>query len=449
MGMSVFIAREVAAHRHNDQPYVKDLVGTVSAISWLAFLASSALVIAFAPWLIDHWLQIEVTNRTSATHALQMISIGLLLAIPRAVYAAVLPGYERVDLWNVANLLAVAVQQLGLILVLAAGGDLLHVAAWFGISAVLGLLPFLYLVYRVGGVRLLFPAWRIRILLRNMRFASHLFASSLSGFLVTQVDKWTISRFLPVSLLGYYSFAQGLVSKGGIVPGAIASAAFPVLSSGITGQPDSVWRAHYHKLQDFTCYVYFPVSAAVAMLGIVVTKFIFNDEVAELIWLPLLLLSIGQYLIGQMSVPYWLAIAAKRPEITLHANLWAFLFVIPAAVFLAYRYGLTGAAIASVLYAIWQLLYFIPRFCSQCLGSHASLWYRQAGSYFIIGLLAYGLPWSGAWIIGEGLSLTGLIGSYILGSLAFLLAGWFLVGPDLRTSLLHSLRALRIGRIVL
>lgn len=444
MGMSLLITREVAAHRNRDPHYVEGLVRSVAAVSWLAFLVSGALVVALAPWLVDRWLQIEVTDRASATLALQMISVALLLAIPRAVYGAVVAGYERVDLWNVANLWAVAVQQLGLILVLAAGGGLFHVAVWFGVSAALGLPPFLYLVCRLGGIRLLFPVWRIDALLRNLRFASHLFANSLSGFLVTQVDKWAISKFLSLSLLGYYSFAQGLVSKGGIVPGVIANAAFPALSSGVTTLPDSAWRTQYRKLQDFTCYVYFPVAAAAAMLGIVVTRFVFNAEVVELVWLSLLLLSIGQYLLGLLSVPYWLAIALKRPDISLRANLWAFLFVIPATVLLAYYYGLIGAAVSSILYAVWQLLYFIPRFCSQCLGMRASLWYLQAGSYFAIGLAAYSLPWIGAWVLGEGLSLTGLVAAYALGTFVFLLAGWFRTGPDLRASLLHSVQALRI-----
>ncbi len=445
MGMSLLITREVAAHRNHDRHYVEELVRSVTAVSWLAFLVSGVLVVALAPWLIDRWLQIEVTDRASATLALQMISVALLLAIPRAVYGAVVAGYERVDLWNVANLWAVAVQQLGLILVLAAGGGLFHVAAWFGVSAVLGLPPFLYLVCRLGGIRLLFPAWKAGALLRNLRFASHLFANSLSGFLVTQVDKWVISKFLPVSLLGYYGFAQGLVSKGGIVPGTIANAAFPALSAGITTLTDGAWRAQYRKLQDFTCYVYFPVSAAVAMLGIVVIRLVLNAEVAELVWRPLLLLSIGQYLLGLLNVPYWLAIAAKRPDISLRANLWAFLLVIPATVLLTYYYGLIGAAVSSILYAVWQLLYFVPRFCAQCLDSPASRWYRQAGSFFAIGLTAYGLPWLSVWALGGGLTYIGLLGAYILGTLAFLLAGWFRTEPDLRATLLHSVRALRAG----
>ena len=443
MGMSLLIGREVAAHRRRDMAYVRELVGAVVALSWAAFAVSVLLVVTLAPVLIDRWLQIEVIERASASLALQVISVALLLAIPRAVYGAVLSGFERVDLWNIANVLAMAMQQIGLILVLSMGGGLYQVAAWFAVSAILGLLPFLYFVQRLGGYTLLVPVWRFAAIVRNLRFAMHLFANSLTGFLVTQVDKWTISRLLPVSMLGYYSFAQGLVSKGGIVPGVIAHAAFPALSSSIATMSDGVWHTQYRKLQDFTCYVYFPVSAAVAMLGIVVTRIIFNAEVVKLVWLPLLLLSIGQYLLGLINVPYWLAIALKRPDISLRANLWAFVVVIPATVLLVYQYGLVGAALASILYAAWQFFYFIPRFCTECLEAPALEWYRQSGSFLAIGLAAYGLPWLGASLLGQGLSFPGLLGAYALGTIVFLLAGWFRVGPDLRSSLLHSVQAFK------
>ncbi|MCG3769513.1 MAG: hypothetical protein JW384_00640 [Nitrosomonadaceae bacterium] len=445
MGMSVFITREVAAHRYSDWQYVQELVGSAITLSWMGFLVSSVVAVALAPVLIDRWLQIEVVDRPSTQLALQMISVAQLFAIFRAVYGSVLAGYDRMDLWNVANLLAVVVQQAGLILVLSAGGRLWDVAAWFCVSAVLGLLPFLYLVYRLSGRSLLLPRWRGHELLRNLRFASHLFVNSLSGFLATQAERWVISRFLSVSMLGYYSFAQGLVSKGNIVPSTIASAVFPSLASSVVTLTDSALNAHYRKLQDFTCYVCFPVSAAVAMLGIVVLGQVFNGEVAELVWRPLLLLSIGQCLMGLLSIPYWLAIALKRPDISTQTNLWAFALVIPVTVVLIYQYGLIGAAASSLVYAGWQLLYFVPRFCAQCLRLPASLWYQQAGVFFVIGLAAYGLPWLLLWAMGRGLDSYGLVTAYLLGTVMFILSGWSVIGGELKHLIRTQVRSLIAG----
>lgn len=292
MGLSLLITREVAAHRNSNNAYVEELVGAGVAVSWAAYLVSCVLVVELASWLVDHWLQVDVANRASATLALRLISASLLLAIPRAVYGAVLSGYERVDLLNIATLCSTAIQQSGLIVVLSVGGELFHVSMWFGISAALGMLPFLYFVYRVGGIGLLLPVWKIDVFVRNFRFMSLLFVNAFSGFLVAQVDRWIVSKFLSVSLMGYYAFIQGLVSKGTIVPGAIANAIFPSFSSRNMTALDRHSDAYYRKLQDFTYYVYLPVSAAAAMLGIVVIRLVFNEEVVDLTWRALLLLSL-------------------------------------------------------------------------------------------------------------------------------------------------------------
>lgn len=442
MGLSLLITREVAAHRNSNNAYVEELVGTGVAVSWVAYLVSCALVVGLASWLVDHWLQVDVANRASATLALRLISASLLLAIPRAVYGAVLSGYERVDLLNIATLGSTAIQQSGLVIVLSAGGELFHASVWFGISAALGLLPFLYFVHHVGGIGLLLPAWNADVFVRNFRFASHLFTNALSGFLVTQMDKWMVSKFLSVSLLGYYGFIQGLVSKGAIVPGAIANAIFPSFSSGNVTALDRHSDAYYRKLQDFTCYVYLPVSAAAAMLGIVVIRLVFNEEVADLTWRALLLLSLGQYVMGILTVPYWLAVAMKRPDISFRSNLWALVLVVPTIITVTYRYGLIGAAGSSMLFGLWQWLYFMPRFCAQCLGASASPWCLQAGIFFAVGLAAYGLPWMLFMAMGQGLETHSLIIAYIFGTVIFIWSGWYVIGVELKDLIRRQVRSL-------
>lgn len=448
MGLSLLVTREVAANRHSDAPYVEALVRMVGALSWFAFLVSALFVVFLAPILINRWVQIEITDISEATLALQVISIGLLLAIPRAAYGAVINGIERVDLWNLANLLAVTVQQVGLILVLASGGRLLNVAIWYCVSAVVGLFPFLYFIFRLCGIRFLAPKWSLAPLVRDVKFASHLFANSLTGLVMTQVDRWAISRFLPISLLGYYGFAQGLASKGGILPGVIANAAFPALSSMVTETiNEDNWRVQYHKLQEFSAYAYFPVSAAVAMLGIVVTNMVFNHKIVELIWLPLVLLSIGQYLLGLLNVPYWLAVALKRPDISLYSNLWAFLVVLPGVLILTYQYGLMGAACSPLLYAAWQLVYFVPRFSAHCMGAVSAQWYGHAGPFFVIGMFSYSLTWLSAWLFGMGLTVVGLVSAYILGTIFFLVLGWHQIGQELKNTIIHSVKNFRWQKI--
>ena len=264
------------------------------------------------------------------------------------------------------------------------------------------------------------------------------------GYIISQADKWIVSKLLLASQLGYYSVAQSLVSKGAMVPGAIAQAAFPTLSTNVANKERSDWMTQYHKLQDFCSYVYIPVSAAVAMLGIVVMSFVLNEDVVRQTWPTLVFLAIGQLLLGLQYVPYMFSLAMKRPEIMLRAYLWTLAIAVPMAILLTIRFGLAGAAFSTVLAGALNMLCFIPRFSAECLKTSGWKWFRMSGLLTALGLLSYGLPWLALWMMGLGLDAYGLVVAYAIGSVVFLLVGWMATGPELKGLVREQLRSFGI-----
>lgn len=449
MGISPTISREVAVYRHSEPSYVQDLVRTTSLLLWGVYLLSCMAVYWLVPVLSEQWLNLKYTDTRTAIQAMQLISFSLLLAIPRALYASVINGHERVDLSNVANVAATALQNTGLIAFIYQGASLQQIAYWYVLSSILGIAPFVYLSMQLSGGRSLIPVFHPAVVIRNLGFASRMFANSIAASVTTQVDKWVISRYLPVGQLGYYGFAQGLVSKGSVFPGAIAAAAFPSLSASVSRGHRQEWMSQYTKLQDFCCYLYMPITAAVAMIGTMITRLVFNQEVTEMLVFPLIFLAVGQFLLGTLYIPIWLSYAMNKPEIALRANVWSLLVVGPATIVLTYKWGMLGAAFSSVLYALWQIMYFVPRFCTRCLADSPWPWFRHAGPIAVLGLLTYGVSWMGAWLTGEGMTVRGLIAAYVVGSGLFITLGWLMLGDELksiaRSLLLSALIQLKGG----
>jgi len=443
VGLSHTVTREIAAYRESRGDYVKDLIGSTSVLAWVACGVSCLIVVMLSPYLVNHWLKIDEIESADATLAFQIISAALLLSVPRAIYGATLAGYERIDLYNLANVGSAGVTQLGLILILAVGGNLYAIAVWYALSALIGIAIFIFLAGRLAGFHALRLKFRAAVIRDNVRFGSLLFINSMVGYLLYQIDRWVISRLLPVSLLGYYGVAQGFASKASMVSGAIATAAFPALSHGVTNQERSRWTSQYHKLQDLTAYVLVPLCAAVAMLGIVIMEVVFSRQVMEAAWLPLIFLSVGQLLLGLQYVPYMLSLAMKRPEISLYPSLLALAVVIPAAVLLTLYFGLAGAALTPVLASFVQMMFFLPRFSSECLATGAWQWYRKSGAYVGVGLFVYGLPWLLLGFFGTGLDLYGLVASYIAGTLIYMYLGWLISGRELKSAIVHHLHSLR------
>jgi O-antigen/teichoic acid export membrane protein len=437
LGISPVVTREIAAHRFQDLQYIKDIVGTASFLAWGGVAIAGLGVIILAPIFTTHWLQLEDMSNVDVVLALQIITISLLLGIPRSMYGAIVAGYERIDLVSVANVLTTGLQQAGLILIIGFGGELFNVAIWYGFSSICGVFIFATAVLKLGDTVDLWPKFNLNIIYRNYRYSFLLCSNSTANYFVTQIDKWMISKWLSVSTLGFYGFAFSLSSKGSILPNSIVSAAFPALSASVANRKKSEWVEQYQKLQDLCCYLSVPVFAAMAMLGIVVTGFVFNDEIVRMLWLPLLILSIGQLMSSMLYVPAWLTFAMKKPELSLKTNLLAVIIVVPPIFYLIYNYGLLGAAFSPALYCLWQFAYFIPRIYKECLQSSPLDWYLRSGGMSAMGCLIFGISWAGAWSMGEGLAVKGLLAAFTIGTMAFLLAGWFFLGSNLRQVLLN------------
>lgn len=443
MGVSHTITREIAANRHKDVGYVTALIGSTSVLAWSAYILFTLVLIIAAPLLVNQWLQIGNVE-SSTVLSFQIISASLLLAIPKTLYSSMISGYERLDLWNLINIITVGFQQIGLIALLGLGGSLYHVAMWYAVSGIAGLLIFAVVAGYLSDFRSLRFRYNWPVIKKNIRFSSYLFINSMAGYFLYQIDRWTVSRFLPVKMLGYYGVAQSLASKCGMVPGAVASAAFPALSTGVGNRERAEWIGQYNKLQDFCSYVIIPASSAVAMLGIVVMALVFNYEIVKAAWLPLLFLSIGQLVLGLQYVPYMLSIAMKKPELSLRANIRVLIIVIPLAVLLTINYGLAGAALTTGIASVIHMIFFIPRFSSKCLDNRARQWYYKTGLFIVIGGISYGLPWLALWMLGMGLNLYGLVAAYILGTVLFFISGWFVIGLELKQAISEYFSKFRI-----
>lgn len=432
LGMSMVVTREVAAYRTQDREYVHQLVCTVALIAWVLFGLMTCLFVFLTPLAVDHWLHFVELDPNEVLFAIQIIGVSLLLALPRAMYGAVLSGFERVDLVNFANVSSVGFQHAALIILLNFGGDLNGVAYCYAFSAVLGVLLFMYYMVRIGGKELLGLSFNLSVIKKNLSFGSRLFANSIAGYAISQADRWIVSKMLSVSVLGYYGFIHGLVSKGYMIPNAIANAAFPSLSASMRDGDQFTGITQYQKLQDLCCYLFIPVSAAVGLIGLVITRLVFNELVVTQIWTAVIFLAIGLLIQGAVSIPQWLAVSMKKPDIALRTNLLAIPVILPLALYLTKQYGIAGASLSSILYGLWQVVYFIPRFCRECLDRSPQEWFRTSFGLGGVGFITYGLSWGIAWSVGLGLEPVGLIVAYLVGTFFFIPVAWFFIGEGLK-----------------
>jgi O-antigen/teichoic acid export membrane protein len=434
LGVLSTTVREVSAHFETERAYVEQLIRTASVFYWSLGLVLMLAIVIAAPAIVERWVNLKTIDPKMAAMMLRVLSVTTLIMLPRALYASLFQGRQRMELNNGIDVASSAVQQLGTIAILAGGGDAYAVVEWIAVSSVLSTLAYIAIVGRMFGWHVLVPTYFQSVVKRNSRFTAHLSALSLMNMVLIQFDKLVVSKLLPIASVGYYSFASTVVVRISFAASAIAKAALPSFSNLHELQDTQSLLTQYRKLQDLVCYGMVPLFAAAVFGAMPLYAYLFNQEVAWLLLLPTALLCVGFYMSATVSIPYTFSVASGRPDIASRSNFLALFVVIPVTSTSIYLFGLAGAASSWVVYHLFLYAYMIPKICRQCLQISSWKWYSQVAKVLGLAAVTYGSLWFLV-VRPNAYSLLAAVLAYTGASVAYLALTLLLIGPDLRDTI--------------
>jgi O-antigen/teichoic acid export membrane protein len=431
LGVTGSIVREVAAHHDDDPRYIHALVRTASTMYWALYALLLLAVIALAPFLVERWLHLHAIPAPSAIAALRILSAGSLLQLPQGLYASLLRGRQRMGLTNSIDVSMFALQQIGIVVILAARGSLPAVTVWLLVSSL-----FEVGVYMIAAARLfnwsgLMPGWSDEAFRRNRAYTARLASVSVTAMIHTQADKIVASRLFTVVNFGLYSFVSSICARTTVLSGAVASAALPSLSNlSLNGQTERL-ATQYRKLQDLLCLAMLPVLAGLVFASPLLFRFVFDPAVAERLLLPTVLLSVGYYMNATLTIPFIMCLASGRADIPARTNVVALFVVLPVTVTLVWKLGMVGGGLSWVVFHLFSYSYLVPRACDYCIHQRPSDWFLHVGRIAVAGIITFGMAWV---LLGGDSSILRTIASYFAGLVAYAFAVRVLIGPDLRRS---------------
>jgi len=442
MGICSTTVREVSGHFESDPNYIQELIRTFSLFYWGAYVLLGLAIYFLAPVLVEKWINLKTMDSATAIYVLRILGIASLVALPKSFYVSLLRGLQRMEFNNFIDVATSGFQQFGTTLILALGGNLLHVVYWFSACYILSIFTFFTASAHFFPMQALAPGYFSPVVKRNFSFASKMMSISIIASIHTQVDKLMISKLLPISAVGYYGVAYGSVSKGALLTGAISQAAFPSFSAMSKAGDRSRLMSQYRKLQDLLCYGIVPIFAAIPFALLPLFSYILNPGTARLLLLPTTLLCVGFYMNGTLNIPYVFSLAVGKPEIAARLNFYALFVVLPVTALLIYFFGLVGAGLSWVFYHIFAYSYGVPRMCRECMEIPVWKWYFHVFKIFVLVGLTYGVAWFSLDIISD-YSILSLTTAYVGATILFLTGSCFMIGEELRETLFSHLQALK------
>ncbi|KAB2965506.1 MAG: oligosaccharide flippase family protein, partial [Thermoanaerobaculia bacterium] len=322
---------------------------TLELAAWGAALLAAALGALAAPAVASSWLRLGTLTVAEATAAIRALGLLFALQFPLYFYQSALNGAQRQVALSAARAaaatIAAAASVLALIFLEPTGATLFVTLSGVALAQALVLRGLLATVLSHVEPR---PARSFAALMQEREFAAGVALISITGFLLTQMDKIVLSRALPLSAFGYYTLAASAASGLYLAIGPLFNALFPRFAELLGAGDLAHLTALYRSASRALAVLVLAPAGALAFHAHAALFAWTGDAAASEAAAPLLaILLAGTALNGLMHLPYALQLAAGWTGLGARLSLLLIALGLPALVLLAARFGALGGA------AVW------------------------------------------------------------------------------------------------
>jgi len=349
-GITPTISREVARYTvmSDRADEARDFVRTFELVYWLIGIAIGAVLFGGAGVIARQWLHGGTLPRAVLTGAIARMGIVCAFQWPVTFYQAALRGLERQVPLNALKIAAATAASGGAAIALFTISP--DIETFFDVQVT---------VYAIHAAVLAVIFWRamlpsaraarfVPMLIRNVwRFTAGMAGITIAAVILTQIDKVTVSRLLPLSAFGYYTLGSVVASGLLVIVTPMFNTLFPRFAALIASGDDATLRRLYHDSTQAMAVLILPPAALIVF---------FSREIVQ-VWTGSAdavrgaaavasLLVIGTAINGLLNVPYALQLAHGWTNLALSLTILSIVIVAPLVFVLARYGGATGVAAA-------------------------------------------------------------------------------------------------------
>jgi O-antigen/teichoic acid export membrane protein len=361
-GFRPTLTREMA--RYTAEPRsrqrILNILRTMELIAVGLTITMALAVIAASSWLATHWLRVETLPRQQVADSIVLIGVVAALRFVEGIYSSSLIGLQRQVQLNSLNAVLGTIRAVGAVVLLSLIAPTLQVFfLWqcaVSIASVMTFSAATYWSLRPGRGR---GHFSVKVLSDARNFIGGMFLITLLAFLLTQIDKLLLSTLLPLSEYGHYNLATVVAAALYLFVYPINQAFLPRFNQLQQASNHAEFVRSYHLSAQLISV--FAGSAAILLM-------LFSEPLLRL-WTQdpalahdvakvLSVLALGNMLNALNTVPYHMQLAFGSTRLAVKTNVCSVVFIIPAVMIVAPRYGAEGAAWVWVLHNLGQFLIF-------------------------------------------------------------------------------------------
>lgn len=347
-GLTASLSREFALSTNNKQDKL-NVLSTLESCYFIIAIIIVIVTISLSDVFAQKWLNLGELDPLEVGYYIRLMGVGVAFQFLSQFYMGGLLGLER---QVVANMYQIGwgVVRNGLVIIPLIFVPSLEVfLIWQTVSTFIYVLLLRNEIFHSLSAQTSFffyPKIDKKILRKIGRFAFGMLLISLVAGLNSQMDKLSISKMLPISVLGYYVLAVSLTNSLNVIVSPISVAFLPRLTALFSEK---------RKEEAFELYYRVFLLTSILIFSVAVNLLIYRKEVlwvwtgnvevanASSIFIPYLI--IGMTCLALLIVPYNIAISNAYTRLNNILGISSLCITIPGYWVMTQCYGGIGAAI--------------------------------------------------------------------------------------------------------
>lgn len=363
IGLTPTMARETARFRGGgtDALSFRRLLRVLEVFFFGVALTGGASLAVSAPWIALNWLKVEQLPLLEVERAIMLMAVIVAMRWVCGLYRGVINGFEDLTWLGGFNSAIATIRFVFVIpLFIFIGKSPIHFFLFqLGVAAI-ELILLLGKTYRllpsVSIESTEMPAWEWAALRGTLIFSLSMAFTSSVWVLVTQVDKFLLSKLLSLSDYGYFTLAVLLASGVTIVGGPISSALLPRMTRLAVTQDEQGLVALYRSATRLVVAIAVPVALVLAIFSNEILYAWTGNALISAKAAPVLsLYALGNGVLVVAAFPYYFQYAVGDLKLHLIGNVLFLVLLVPSIFWATGRYGATGAGYA---WLVANLIYF-------------------------------------------------------------------------------------------
>jgi O-antigen/teichoic acid export membrane protein len=391
LGLSTTLNRQIATRStKNDTESLGDLVYSMEITYWGIGIIIGATIACSSTVISERWLNLQSVDAVTANHAIRFMGLIALLEWPSALYSGGLMGMQRQVLFNGMRSILASIQSIGTLAVLLFWSPTIfaffYCQAFFSFiqTILLGITLWSKIPAERSGSQ-----FRISAMTESWKFTAGITGISIVAIVLTQCDKIILSKWLTLSMFGYYILAFNIANVLTYIVNPFFTALFPKFSQLATNNEHKELSSIYHNICQSVSIIVLPIAITLVFFSKEILSIWFRDPIIVNNIYPLVrLLSIGVMLNCLVTIPYCLQLAYGWTKLSFYKNLIAVTILIPMMYVMIDTYGAQGAAIVWIILNLSYCMFEIPVMHKRILKGEMWEWYwRDVGFPLVISVV--------------------------------------------------------------